>query len=102
MPEHVCKWDAGLRVFSIWGSDLELSTDWLFKKLRDDHDCDIQTYAYSESAIYLWGNYPKHNFPKIKKFFYDTYPCVEKIEPATFGIRIFFKCKVILIGNFNY
>jgi hypothetical protein len=102
MLEHISKWDDGLRIFSIRGTDLKLSTEWLFKKLRFDLECDVQTYAYSESKIYLWGSYKRENCPKIKKFFYDSYPCVEKIEFVTFGIRVYFKCRVLLTDNYNY
>lgn len=99
--DHSSVWDSGYRVYSLWGTNMELSTNWLFKKIRE-MGCELTTYHYSDNSIELFGEYPKDKITEIKKFFHDNYPCVRKIEPRKMGIKIFFLCKITLMyGGLN-
>jgi hypothetical protein len=80
---------------------MELSTTWLFKKLREI-GCSLETYQYDKNSIELFGNYPKEKYTTIKRFFYDNYPCVHRVEIRKMGIKIYFLCNVSLMyGSSN-
>ena len=91
-------WEGGLKIFSYNENGLEIDGGWLFRKLLSHHNWEIISYAGYDYHIDLHGNYPKGKIIELKKFFYDTYPCVSLVEPRSYSLRIHFKT----IINFTY
>lgn len=81
------------RVYSHSEKGLEIDTDYLYQSMRK-FDWEITIFSYHDGIIDVYGNYPRNKIIKIKKFFYDTYPLVIKVEPTKYGIRAFFGLNV--------
>ena len=93
---YSCVYQGDYKIYSISNDHLEISGDFLFKKL-EEFGCGICTFSYDEKHIDLYGTYPRSKFIKIKKFIYDEYPYTSNIEPRKYGLRIYFKIKSSLI-----
>jgi hypothetical protein len=89
----------GYRVYSHQDNKLEIDTDYLYQSMRK-FGWEITIFSYRDGIIDLYGDYPRDKIIKIKKFFYDTYPLVLKVEPTKYGIKAFFNLKVTININF--
>ena len=98
MADYTTKYEGDLRIYSIWKNCLEIPSTFLFKKLRG-MGCDFASFTFDNDCINLYGAYDHSRVTEIKRFFYDIYPMVAKVEPRKFGVTIYFKTKISLINN---
>jgi len=92
-------WEGGLRVYSYNGDELEIDGEWLMMKIENHFGWEVISYANNIDYLDLYGSYSMGKIIEIKKFIYDTYPCVGMVEPRLNSIRIHFKTKINFIYN---
>ena len=92
-------WDGKMNVY-FYNDVLAIGHTPLFTKLIK-MGFEVIIYSNKDNCLSLRGTYQKNQISKIKRFFFDTYPLVERIVPMKSGINVFFKTK-IYINNVIY
>lgn len=97
---YTSSWQGKFKIYSIYENNIEIFGEFIFDSLSK-LGWQYAAYSYCNNFIDLYGDYPRANFLKIKKFIYDNYPLIHRIEPRKYGIRIFFKVQAKFIQTFK-
>jgi len=93
-------WEGKFNVYK-YGSYLSIGHTFLFCALNKI-GFEVMCFDTKDNLLYLNGYYPKENTSNIKKFFFDTYPCVANIIPGKTGLKVYFKTEIEINQNIKY
>ena len=89
-------WQNGYQVYSLYSDRLEIGYIYLFETLKRKYETNVGMYEERSNSFILHCEYPQEKLNEIRKFFYDTYPAVETVQPGLASILVKMKIKTYI------